>query len=124
MAKVTSGNSEIAVVSLHFVHEPARHVREPAGARFRARFNRATTLYPVGPRIRTKRPYNAPRQQPAQPQAPKRDGNGRLKGGHSRPALPLDGRRGSKPQFNPVDPVLGPEASAELRDRLVTELAS
>ena len=43
-------------------------------------------------------------------------------GGHLRPALPLDGRRGSKPQFHPIEPMLGPEASAELRDRLVTEL--
>ena len=49
-------------------------------------------------------------------------GNGRLNGGHLRPALPLDGRRGSKPQFHPIEPMLGPEASAELRDRLVTEL--
>jgi len=62
-----------------------------------------------------------PRQQPSQPHAPKRDGNGRLKGGHSRLALPLDGRWGSKPQL-PIEPMLGPEASAELRDRLVTEL--
>jgi hypothetical protein len=36
-------------------------------------------------------------------------------------ALPLDGRRGSKPQL-PIEPMLGPEASAELRNRLVTEL--
>jgi hypothetical protein len=63
-----------------------------------------------------------PRQQPSSgPERPKAGGNGRLNGSHLRPALPLDGRRGSKPQF-PVDPVLGPEASAELRDRLVAEL--
>ena len=42
-----------------------------------------------------------PRQQPSGPERPKAGGNGRLNGGHSRPALPLDGRRGSKPQFVP-----------------------
>ena len=63
-----------------------------------------------------------PRQQPLGPERPKAGGNGRLNGGHLRPALPLDGRRGSKPQFHPIEPMLGPEASAELRDRLVTEL--
>ena len=62
-----------------------------------------------------------PRQQPSGTERPKAGGNGRLNGGHSRPALPLDGRRGSRPQF-PIEPMLGPEASAELRDRLVTEL--
>ena len=66
---------------------------------------------------------STPRQQPSGPERPKADGNGRLNGGgHLRPALPLDGRRGSKPQFHPVEPMLGAEASAELRDRLVTEL--
>ena len=63
-----------------------------------------------------------PRQQPLGPERPKPGGNGQLNGGHSRPALPLDGRRGSKPQFHPIEPMLGPEASAELCDRLVTEL--
>ena len=64
-----------------------------------------------------------PRQQPSLgSERPKAGGNGRLNGGHSRPALPLDGRRGSKQQFHPIEPMLGPEASAELRDRLVTEL--
>jgi hypothetical protein len=64
-----------------------------------------------------------PRQQPSSgPERPKAGGNGRLHGGHLRPALPLDGRRGSKPQFHPIEPMLGAEASAELRDRLVTEL--
>ena len=58
-----------------------------------------------------------PRQQPAGTERPKANGNGLLNGGHSRPALPLDGRRGSKPQL-PIEPMLGPEASAELRDRL------
>ena len=64
-----------------------------------------------------------PRQQPSSgPERPMAGGNGRLNGGHSRPALTLDGRRGSKPQFHPIEPMLGAEASAELRDRLVTEL--
>ncbi len=65
---------------------------------------------------------NTPRQQPLGPEKPKAGGNGLLNGGHSRPALPLDGRRGSKPQFHSIEPMLGPEASAEFRDRLVTEL--
>ena len=66
---------------------------------------------------------STPRQQPSGPERPKAGGNGRLNGGgHFRPALPLDGRRGSKPQFHPIEPMLGVEASAELRDRLVTEL--
>jgi hypothetical protein len=64
---------------------------------------------------------NMPRQQPVESERPKA-GNGRLNGGHSRPALPLDGRRRSMPQSRPIEPMLGPEASAELRDRLVTEL--
>jgi hypothetical protein len=53
-----------------------------------------------------------PRQQPAGTETPKASGNGLLNGGHSRPAL--DGRRGSKPQL-PIEPMLGPEASSELR---------
>jgi hypothetical protein len=63
---------------------------------------------------------NTPRQQPAGTETPKASGNGLLNGGHSRPAL--DGRRGSKPQL-PIEPMLGPEASSELRDRLGTELS-
>jgi hypothetical protein len=63
-----------------------------------------------------------PRQQPSGPERPKAGGNGQLNGGNSRPALPLDGRRGSMPQSRPIEPTLGPEALAELRDRLVTEL--
>ena len=62
-----------------------------------------------------------PRQQPAGTERPKASGNGLLNGGHSRPAA-LDGRRGSKPQL-PIEPMLGPEASSELRDRLGTELS-
>jgi hypothetical protein len=64
-----------------------------------------------------------PRQQPSGPERLKPGGgNGQFNGGHSRPALPLDGRRGSKPQFHSIEPMLGPDASAELRDRLVAEL--
>jgi len=62
-----------------------------------------------------------PRQQPSETEKPKAGGNGRLNGDHLRPVLPLDGRRGSKPQL-PIEPMLGPEASAELRDRLVPEI--
>ena len=60
-----------------------------------------------------------PGQQPVGLERPKANGNGLLNRGHSRPAP--DGRRGSKPQL-PIEPMLGPEASSELRDRLGTEL--
>jgi len=49
------------------------------------------------------------------PEIPRPSGDGRLNGGHSRPAR----RHGDA---KPAKPVLRPEASAELRDRLVTEL--
>jgi ERF superfamily len=65
--------------------------------------------------------FNTPRHQPLGPERPKAGGNGRLNGGHSRPALPLDGRRGSRPR-RPTEPMLEPDGSAQLRDRLVTEL--
>lgn len=45
------------------------------------------------------------------------DTNGRLNSGHSSPS-----RRGS--DANPAKPILGPEASAELRDRLLVELTN
>ena len=63
-----------------------------------------------------------PRQQPLGPERPKAGANGQLNGGHSRPTLPPDRRQRSMPQSRPIEPMLGPEASAELRDRLVTEL--
>jgi ERF superfamily protein len=50
------------------------------------------------------------------PEKPKAGGNGRLTDDHSRPP-----RRGS--DAKPAKPVLGPEASAELRDRLLAELS-
>jgi hypothetical protein len=61
-----------------------------------------------------------PGQQPVGLERPKANGNGLLNRGHSRPAP--DGRWGSKPQL-PIEPMLGPEASSELRDRLGTELS-
>ena len=51
------------------------------------------------------------------PEKPRPTGNGRLNGGHGRQA-----RRAS--DAKPVKPVLGPEASAELRDRLLAELTA
>ena len=64
-----------------------------------------------------------PRQQPCRGLRGRRQAaTGGSMAGHSRPALPLDGRRGSKPQFHPIEPMLGAEPSAELCDRLVTEL--
>jgi hypothetical protein len=61
-----------------------------------------------------------PGQQPVGLERPKANGNGLLNRGHSRPALA--GRWGSKPQL-PIEPMLGPEVSSELRDRLGTELS-
>ena len=63
-----------------------------------------------------------PAQQPAWPQKPQGDGNGRLNGGHQSPA-----RRGAvghpaKDRSNSTKPILGPEPSTELRDRLLAEL--
>ncbi len=45
---------------------------------------------------------------------------GRLNGGHS--AERISGARGVKAASKPAKPILGPEASAALRDRLMTEL--
>src|ERR1700730_15180781 len=56
-----------------------------------------------------------PGQQPVGLERPKANGNGLLNRGHSRPAP--DGRWGSKPQL-PIEPMLGSEASSDLRDRL------
>ena len=54
---------------------------------------------------------------PASPAAKPATGHGRLNGGQGIP-----GRGGSKGISNPAKPILGPEASATLRDQLVGEL--
>ena len=51
---------------------------------------------------------------------PAPDNQGRLNGGH--PAQRISGARRVKTASKPPKPILGPEASAALRDRLMTEL--
>jgi hypothetical protein len=63
-----------------------------------------------------------PTNQTSGAETPKGEGNRRLNGGHQNPArrliLRVDRRAGS----NSNKPILGPEASAELRERLIAEL--
>ena len=64
-----------------------------------------------------------PEQQASKPSEPRGGGNSRLNGGllnaPQRPAV----RGNGKLQSNPAEPMLGPEASAALRDRLLGELS-
>jgi ERF superfamily len=62
-----------------------------------------------------------PSQQTPESERPKGHGSGRLDGGQHDPAQPAALRRGQV-RSNPADPMLEPEASAELRARLVAEL--
>jgi hypothetical protein len=63
-----------------------------------------------------------PEQEASKPNEPRGGGNSRLNGGHlhapHRPAV----RGNGKLQVNLAEPTLGPEASAALRDRLLSEL--
>ena len=52
----------------------------------------------------------------------KADNSGRLNGGHSNPAQRTPLRRDGKLRSNSAKPILDPEASAALRDRLMAEL--
>jgi hypothetical protein len=62
-------------------------------------------------------------QQTSRPDEPKGGGNSRLNGGHLQAAQRTAARRDGKLQPNPAKPLLGPEESAALRDRLVGELS-
>ena len=53
---------------------------------------------------------------------PKADSSGRLNGGHPNPAQRTPLRRDGKIRSNSTKPILDPEASATLRDRLMAEL--
>jgi hypothetical protein len=64
----------------------------------------------------------APTQQTSGPHKPKADSSGRLNGGQHHPARRTAVRRGGKVHSNSSAPMLGPEASAQLRDRLLGEL--
>ena len=61
-----------------------------------------------------------PQQQSPGPERPK--GNGSLNGGQLHAPYPSAGRSTAKVRSVPREPALGPEASAELRDRLLGEL--
>ena len=53
---------------------------------------------------------------------PAPNNQGRLNGGQGHSAQRIPGRRGAKVVAKPAKPILGPEASAALRDRLMAEL--
>jgi hypothetical protein len=61
-----------------------------------------------------------PEQQRSGPEKPK--GNGSLNGGQHQSASPVAARSAPKTRLAPVAPALGPEISAELRDRLLGQL--
>jgi hypothetical protein len=61
-----------------------------------------------------------PQQQSPGPERPK--GNGTLNGGTLHAPYPSAGRSTAKVRSVPLEPAFGPEASAELRDRLLGEL--
>jgi hypothetical protein len=61
-----------------------------------------------------------PEQQASGPEKPK--GNGLLNGGQHQSASPAAARSAPKTRLAPVAPALGPEASAQLRDRLLGQL--
>jgi len=61
-----------------------------------------------------------PEQQTSGPEKPK--GNSSLNGGQHQPASPAVARPAPKTRLAPVAPALGPEASAQLRDRLLGQL--
>jgi len=66
---------------------------------------------------------STPTSQASVPEKPKGDGNSRLNGGERNPNQRAAPTRDRRISFNSTNPVLGTEASAELRDRLVAELA-
>ena len=57
------------------------------------------------------------------PEKPNKEGNRRLNGGQPNPVQPPAFRRDGKFDSNSAKPILEPEASTELRDRLLAELA-
>jgi hypothetical protein len=63
-----------------------------------------------------------PANQTSEPEKPKANSDGRLNGGQHRHAHPATLRREAKVHPQSSSAMLGPEASAQLRDRLVAEL--
>jgi hypothetical protein len=64
----------------------------------------------------------APTQQTSGPKKPKSDSSSELNGGQHHPGRRAAVRRDGKVHLSPSAPMLGPEASAKLRDRLLAEL--
>ena len=64
-----------------------------------------------------------PEQQGSKPNEPKGGGNSRLNGGQHHPAQRAAVHRDGKTDSNIATPMLRPEASAQLRDRLLGELS-
>ena len=67
---------------------------------------------------------STPTSQTSGPEKPKTDRNDRLNGGQRHPAQRAAFGRDGKSRINSARPILGAEASAELRDRLIAELAN
>jgi len=61
---------------------------------------------------------STPTSQASGPEKPKKDGNDRLNGGQRNPTQRAAPTRDRRISFNSTNPILGTEASAELRDRL------
>ena len=69
-----------------------------------------------------RRILSTPTSQTSGPEKPKEDANGRLNGGQHNPIQRAAPARDRRIRFNSTKPILGAEASAELRDRLLAEL--
>jgi hypothetical protein len=67
---------------------------------------------------------STPTSQTSGPEKPKKDGNDRLNGGQRNSTQRAAPTRDRRISFNSTNPILGTEASAELRDRLLAELAN
>ena len=67
---------------------------------------------------------STPTSQASVPEKPKAERNGRLNGGQRYPDQRAAPARNRRISFNSTNPILGTEASAELRDRLLVELAN
>ena len=67
---------------------------------------------------------STPTSQASGPEKPKKDGNDRLNGGQRNPTQRAAPARDRKISSNSTNPILGTEASAGLRDRLLAELAN
>ena len=67
---------------------------------------------------------STPTSQASGPEKPKKDGNDRLNGGQRNPTQRAAPTRDRRISFNSTNPILGTEASAELCDRLLAELAN